>query len=79
MFTEDALQPDMLLNFLSSRSAGDISALPAHLQLAIRDVPTAWNRDLEVVASFPRESIVVATRMLVAQALVMVERAGLDR
>lgn len=66
MFTDEALRLDFLLNFLSSRPAGDISILLAHLQQAIRDIPAAGTWDLEVVASYPRESIIVAARVLAA-------------
>lgn len=78
-FTEEALRPDFLLNFFSSHPAGDISVLLAHLQQAIRDIPAAWTRDLEAVASYLREISILAARVLVAQALVMVERADLER
>lgn len=79
MFAEEALRPEMLLNFLSSFPANNHSVLLAHLQQAIRDISATCTRDLKAVAIYPGKSSVLATRVLTAQALVMAERASLER
>lgn len=69
----------MLLNFLFFPAETEVAGLPAHVQHAMRDIPTAWNQDLEEDAQWSLDNNILTTQILAAQALVMAERATTER
>lgn len=79
MLAEDPRCPSRVADFLSARRLTSASGLPTHVQHAMRDVPYAWNLELERTVSRSPESNYLMAQILTSQALVTLQKAATER